>query len=180
MSISEQKTSLFFKLSISITVFGALLKYLSWPLIILGGVGMVIFHGIQFFQKQKRLPLDYARYILVVVFLCNYLFSIFQLPYANILSLITKVSLIVFLLLYIKKIVSASQENTDRNQLLSNYSTEDLSYLLADLATVYIVLASLFKILQWEFGIINTNFLLIIGLISAFISILTSSKISRK
>ncbi|MBM1105670.1 hypothetical protein JQC67_05895 [Aurantibacter crassamenti] len=176
MTISDQKTNLFFKLSISITVFGALLKYNAWPLILLGSFGMVIFHGIQFFQKKQKSPLDYSRYILIVTFLSNYLFSAFNLPYSTVSSLLTKVALIAFLLLYIKELIPTKQGSTENIQFLSNYSTENLSLLLADLATVYIVLASLFKIFHWEFGIINTNTLLVIGLLSALISIMTNSK----
>lgn len=176
MTIPEQKTSLFFNLSISITVFGALFKLMSWPLIMLGAVGMTIFHSIQFFQKQQRLPLDYSRQLLIVFFLCNFLFSIFELPYGHVMTLLTKASLIAFLVLYIKNILSSNQENTQNNPLLPNFSTENLSFLLADLATVYVVIASLFKILNWEFGIINSNLLLIIGLFSALVSILAGSK----
>ncbi|MGI9550434.1 MAG: hypothetical protein ACR2MT_04490, partial [Aurantibacter sp.] len=138
--------------------------------------GMVIFHGIQFFQKQHRLPLDYSRHLLIVVFLGNYLFSIFDLPYGHILTLLTKAALMAFLVLYIKEIIASLKENTQNNLLLPSFSTENLSYILADLATVYIVIASLFKILHWEFGIINSNVLLVIGLFSALVSILTGLK----
>jgi hypothetical protein len=176
MTITEQKTSLFFKLSISITVFGALFKFISWPLIMLGALGMVIFHGIQFFQKQQRLALDYSRQLLIVTFLCNYIFNIFDLPYGHILTLLTKAALIAFLVFYVKEITASLKENTQNNLLLPDFSTVNLSYLLADLATVYIVIASLFKILHWEFGIITSNLLLVIGLFSALISILVGSK----
>jgi len=174
--ISKQKTTLFFRLSISITVFGALFKFLSGPLIMLGAVGMVIFHSIQFFQKKHRLPLDYSRHLLIVTFLGNCLFSVFHLPYVHLLTLLTKAALIGFLVLYIKEITTSFQGNTENNTLLPYFRTENLSYLLADLATVYIVIASLFKILHWEFGIINSDLLLVIGLFSALISILAGSR----
>lgn len=176
LTISKQKTSLFFRLSISITVFGALFTFISWPLIIIGTGGMVLFHTIQFFQKQHRLPLDYSRMLLIVSFSCNYVFSILSLPYSDALTLLTKAALIAFLVLYIKKNMFSHQENTQNNLLLPNFCRENLSYLLADLATIYIVIASLFKILHWEFGIINGNVLLVIGLVTALVSILASSK----
>lgn len=179
MTISKQKTALFFRLSISVTVFGALFKFIPWSLIILGAIGMVIFHSIQFFQKQGRSPLDYARQLLIVSFSSNYIISILHLPYGHVLTILTKTILIAFLLLYIKKILVSYKKNTQNNLLLQNIGTENLSYILADLAIVYIVIASLFKILHWEFGIINGNFLLVIGLFSALISILASSKIVR-
>lgn len=175
MAISNQKTSLFFRLSLSVTVLGALFKFISLPLILLGVAGMVIFHTLQFFQKPKRLLLDYARQLLIMAFSANYAFSIFNLSNGNLLSLFTKISLIIFLLLYIKKILSSTQESS-QNGLLQNINTENLAYILADLATVYIVIASLFKILHWEFGIINANVLLVIGLFTALISMLASSK----
>ncbi len=176
MAISKQKTSLFFRLSISVTVLGALSNFISWPLIILGATGMVIFHSIQFYQKQDRVPLDYSRHLLIVAFSCNYIFSFLHLPYDYVLTLLTKATLIVFLLLYSKEMISLLLENAQNGLLLQKLGTENLSSILADLATVYIVIASLFKILHWEFGIINANVLLVIGLFTAVISILASSK----
>lgn len=174
MAISKQKTSLFFRLSISVTVFGALFKFISWPLIILGALGMVIFYGIQFYQKENRFALDYCRLLLIVSFAFNYVFSILNFQYGNILTIVTKAALIAFLALYIKKMLLSLQDNS--NLLLHSLGRENLSFILADLATVYIVVASLFKILRWELGIINANVLLIIGLLSALISILASPK----
>ena len=175
MNISTQKTSLLFRLSISITVLGALLKYVAWPLILLGAIGMIFFHSIQLVQKEDRSPLDYSRHMLIIFFSCNYVLSIFELPYVNLLTLFTKLSLVVFLGLYVKEFIAPDKEGAKSNLLIGNLSTENLSFLLADLATVYIVMASLFKILQWEFGLINANLLLIIGLFSALISLLASS-----
>lgn len=175
MTISKQQTALFFRLSISITVFGALFNFISWPLIILGAVGMVVFHGIQFFQKQQRSSLDYTRHLLIVTFLANYLFTIFDLPFGYVVTSLTKITLIAFLALYVKEILGSLKE-TDINNLMPNLNTEKLSLILADLATVYIVIASLFKILNLEFGIINSNLLLVIGLFTALISILAGSK----
>lgn len=176
MRISTQKTTLFFRLSISITVFGALFKFISWPLILIGAVGMIVFHSIELFQKQNRSPLDYSRQFLITAFLCNGLFSIFQLPYTDILTILTKTALIIFLVVYIKKILTAMNRGTENSDLSAYLGTEKLSYLLADLATVYIVIASLFKILNLEFGIINSDLLLVIGLFTALISILAGSK----
>ncbi len=177
MSISKQKTALFFRLSISITVFSALFKFMPSFLIIVGAVGMVIFLSIQLFQKEQRTPLDYARLMLIISFSSNYAFNLFGFPYVHILTLITKLALIAFLILYIKKIVTSFQDITQNNNLLlSSFGREDLSFILADLATVYIVMASLFIILHWEIGILNGNLLLIIGLFTALISILASSK----
>jgi len=176
--ISKHQTALCFRLSISITVFGALFNFISWPLIIIGAVGMVVFHGIQFFQKQHRSPLDYSRHLLIVTFLANYLFTIFDLPFGYVATSLTKVALIAFLALYVKEIIGSLKEN-DINNLIPNLNTEKLSLILADLATVYIVIASLFKILNLEFGIINSNLLLVIGLFTALISILAGSKPAR-
>ena len=177
MLISKQKTSLFFRLSISVTVFGALFKFMPSFLVIIGAVGMVIFLSLQFYQKEQRLPLDYARLLLITSFSFNYGVNLLGLPYGHILTLITKLALIAFLVLYIKKILFSYQEITQNdNFLLSGFFGESLSYILADLATVYIVIASLFKILHWEFGVLNSNVLLVIGLFSALISILASSK----
>ncbi|MGF1558579.1 MAG: hypothetical protein ACFCUL_05770 [Flavobacteriaceae bacterium] len=181
MSISKQKTSLFFGLSISATVLGALLNFTFWPLLLLGVTGMVFFHTVQLVQKEHRLLLDYARQLLIVSFSSNYVFSFFNFPYMDILLLLTKLAVIAFLLLYVKKIIVSLQEITQNNtMLLSSFSREDLSCILADLATVYIVIASLFKVLHWEIGIINSNLLLVIGLFTAMISILASAKTAKE
>lgn len=176
MTISTQKTALFFRLSISLTVFGALFKFLSWPIILLGAAGMIVFHSVQLFQKEKRLPVDIARQVLIVTFSCNYLVSIMNLPYGYLLTSLTRTALIVFILMYVREILYPNKDITQDKISILNLNVESLSSLLADLATVYIVIASLFKILNWEFGIINANLLLVIGLFTALISILTGSK----
>lgn len=177
MALSNQKTSLFFRLSISVTVFSSLFKFMPSFLIFLGAIGMVVFLSIQLYQKEKRTPLDYARLLLIVSFSSNYIFNLFALPFGQQLTLITKLALIVFLLLYIKNIIVSFQDITQNSALLlSNFAREDLAFILADMATVYIVIASLFKILHWEIGILTGNLLLAIGLFTAVISILASSR----
>ena len=180
MTITTQKTSLFFKLSISITVFGGLIQYLSWPLILLGAFGMVTFHSIDFFQKQNKSTLDYLRQLLIVAFLGNSLFSVFQFEYANILTIVTKTILIIFLIAYIKEVLFSVEKSIQEGNLFSFIDTEKLSRILADISTIYIIVASFLKILNWKAGIINANFLLVVGLLAALTSILTSSKILNK
>lgn len=177
MSISKQKTSLFFRLSISATVFGALFNFISSPIILLGVTGMVVFNTIQFFQKNQKSVLDYSRHFLILSFTGIYVSNLFSLPYLQALTIITKFTLIAFLLVYVKKMMVSFKDITDNNMLLLNsFAREDVSFILADLATVYIVIASLFKILHWEIGIINANVLLVIGLFSALISILANPR----
>lgn len=136
---------------------------------------MVFFHSIQFYQKQDRLPVDYARQLLIVFFSFNYVFSILQLPFVLILTILTKTALIAFLAFYIKEIMATDPEDSEQSVQFLNFSNEKLAYLLADMATVYIVMASLFKILDWELGIITSNFLMIIGLCTAIVSILAGT-----
>ncbi len=177
MFISKEKTDLFFRLSISTTVFGALFQIIPASLTMLGVAGMVVFLGIQLYQKETREWLDYARLLLIVAFAWNYTINLFGASYTHLPAFITKLSLIAFLTLYIKKIMGPLQELLqNRHLLLSSFGKDDLSYILADLATVYIVIASLFKILHWELGIVNGNFLLVVGLFSALLSIVASSK----
>ena len=176
MSISKEKTSLFFRLSISVTVFAALFKFLPSILILLGAVGMVTFLSIQLYQKEEREILDYTRLLLIVFFASNYALNLFNLPYGNISALLTKLAIVAFLLLYIKKMVNSIQDIQNSSLILTSIGRENLSYILADLATVYIVIASLFISLNWQIGILNGNVLLVIGLFTALISILASSK----
>lgn len=142
----------------------------------MGAAGMILFHSLQLFQKEKKQALDYARHALIVIFSFNYVFNVLALPFSNVLMAATRVTLVVFMIMYIVKIIGSLQQNSESSLSLSDLGTENLSYLLADIATVYIVVASLFKILHWQFGIINANFLFAIGLFTAVISILTSPK----
>ena len=177
MSNSEQKTSLFFRLSISVTVFSTFFSFIPSSLIIAGTVGMVIFLSIQLYQKKQRIPLDYARLLLVVSFASNFAFGIFESALGNLSIVTTKLALIGFLFLYIKKTIPAFQDLMQKNSLLlSSLGREQLSFILAEFAIVYIVVASLFIQLHWEIGILNGNLLLIMGLFSALTSILASSK----
>ncbi len=179
MSNSNQITALVFRISISITVFGALFNFISWPFVILGAAGMVISHSIQFLSKKNHSFLNYSRYVLIVSFSCCYVFSFIPFPYSHLFIMATKVSLVVFLLLYIKQVMNLYHQSAQSGFLLQNLGTEKLSLILADLAIVYVAIASLFKILHWEIGILNANVLLVIGLFTAMISILASSKIAR-
>ncbi len=181
MALSNQKTALFFRLSISVTVFSALFNFMPSFLIILGAFGMILFLGIHLFQKEKRTLLDYARLFLILAFSSNFILSLFASPLSQALTLMTKLSLVLFLILYIKDIVILFQDIAQNSSaLLHNFAKEGLSYILADMATVYIVIASLFKILNWKLGILNGDTLLIIGLFAALISIFTSSRITEK
>jgi len=138
---------------------------------------MVTFLIVQLYQKEEREILDYARLLLIVFFAGNYTLAFFNLPYGNISALFTKLALVAFLLLYLKKIIISFKDITQNNSLfLTSLGRENLSFILADLATVYIVIASLFISLNWEIGILNGNVLLVIGLFTALISILASSK----
>lgn len=177
MSISKQRTALFFRLSISLTVFSALFKFMPSFLIVLGALGMIISLSLQLVQKEQRTLLDYARLFLILSFSGNYLGSLLEVSYAPLLMLMTKLALIIFLLLYIRKILMSFQDITQNNGLwLSGLGRDNLSYILADLATVYIVVASMFKILHWEIGVLNGNVLLSIGLFTALISLLATSR----
>lgn len=180
MKISDQQISLFFKLSISITVFSALFAFVPPFLTIFGVVGMIAFLGIQLYRKKQKVALDYARLLLIASFSGHCAVAFFNGPYAHITTLLMKLALMVFLLLYIRKIISSLQELTQSGTLLSDgLGGDSISYLLADIAAVYIVVAALFKILHWEIGILNSNLLLVIGFCSALVSILTSSRSIR-
>lgn len=177
MSIPKQKTDLFFRLSISLTVFSALFKFIPTPLLLLGATGMLVSLGIQLYQKGRSTALDYARFLLVLSFFGNYVFLLLNSPFAHVPTLLTKLALVIFLVLYIKKIVSSFRSMSHNTSLLlSSFGRDDLSFLLADLATVYIVVASLFIVLQWQIGMLNGNVLLAIGLFSALVSLLATGK----
>ncbi len=177
MAISKQRTSLFFRLSISVTVFSALFSFLPSFLLVIGALGMVFFLGVQLWQEPQRQLLDYARLLLIVAFVSSYFLDALGLPYQNVGNGATKIALCLFLLIYCKDVVAVLIENMHNAPLLMHRATTvQLSYLLADLATVYIVIASLFKFFNWQIGFVNGNLLLVVGLFTALVSLLASAK----
>ncbi len=180
MFLSKEKTDLCFRLSISVTVFGALFKIVPSFLTLLGVIGMVVFLGIQLYQKNERTALDYSRMLLIICFAGNYLSPFFGWTTTHLFTIATKLSLIAFLILYLKKIIAPLLEmGQNRHLLFSGFGREELSYILADMATVYIVIASLFTILGWELGILNGSSLLIVGLFAAVLSIVASPRMQK-
>ncbi|WP_422350077.1 GldL-related protein [Flagellimonas sp.] len=179
--LSKRQTHLFLRLSISIAILGILFKILHWPfaptILAAGIVGIGVFYAIRFYQKRRKTLMDYSKLALVITFLLHYSFRIFHLAYGTIFTYTFQCCLLVFLILYFKDVFFSSGqstlETTDNKESKTKYQ---LKYFLYALAGVGIIVGSIVKILHWQFGIINGDFILVVGLVSAAISVFINPK----
>jgi len=177
MNISKQKVRFFLRLSISVAILGILFKVLHWmyagPILIAGCIGIGLFYSLRFYQKKPKEILDYSRLALVISFLFHYVIRVFHLPYGYIFRTLFQLSFVLLLILYIRDVLFVKPKSEDYNspQEVEKAKTKALSYLLYGIATIGVVLGSLFKILHWEFGFINGNIVLTIGLLAAAVSV---------
>jgi len=177
MTISRQKVSFCLRLSISIAIVGILFKILHWMyaghILVVGCLGIGIFYSLRFYQKKPKALLDYFRLSMLIFFLFHYLIRVFHLPYDSIFRILFQLSFVLFLILYIRDVLFLKPKMTENNnpQDYVKSKIQALTYLLYGIATIGVVLGSLFKILHWEFGFINGNMLLTIGLLAAAISV---------
>lgn len=177
MTISKQKVRLCLRLSISIAILGILFKILHWmfaaQILISGCVGIAIFYALHFYQKQPKEILDYSRLALVIFFLFHYVIRVFHLPYGSIFQTLFQLSFVFFLVLHIRDVLFSKQKIEENSHHKEQVKTEYklLTYLLYGIAAFGVVLGSLFKILHWNFGFLNGNILLTIGLLATAISV---------
>ena len=175
MNISKQKAQLFFKLSVAMVLIGALFKIMHWPyswLILSAGVcSLITFYAVKFSKKEPKTILDYSKLFLITSFSIHYIFNVFHLAYGHIFTYIIQASLIAYVILYDKDVLFS---DSDEYQELESSKPikNNLNNLFYGLAIICIIIGALFKILHWEFGYINGNLLLIVGLLIAIISLL--------
>lgn len=146
---------------------------MRWPysplVLILGLLGIAVFYSLQFYQNQPKQLLDYARLILLTSFLLHYIFRVFHLEHGYIFTAIMQLTFVVFLILYGRDVLFIQSDAIDDDVPITKTKVRQkaLTYLLYGLATVGILIGALFKILHWQFGFVNGNILLTIGLLAA-------------
>ncbi|MEM9647155.1 MAG: hypothetical protein AAF969_01655 [Bacteroidota bacterium] len=177
--LSKQQTHFFLRLSISIAILGILFKILHWPfapsLLAVGIVGIGFFYAIRFYQKRNKELMDYSKLVLVITFLLHYSFRIFHLAYGIIFTYAFQFSVLIFLILYFKDVFFSREESSSESMGKTGSKTKiTLTYFLYALAGIGIIVGSTVKILHWQFGIVNGDFILSVGLISAAISVFIS------
>ncbi len=178
--ISKQKTSLFLRLSIALALVAVFFKIMHWQfsevLLIIAISGIAVFYGIWFSLKTPKQWLDYAKLFLLISFLFQYLFSVLHLNYGFIFSYIFKIALVVFIIVYIKNQFFSLNDTSKPVGKRQVPKKKFYSIILNTIAVLCIVIGAQFKILHWEFGLINGNILLSVGLVSAAISIVIGFK----
>jgi hypothetical protein len=178
--ISKQKTNLFLRLSIALALVAVLFKIMHWQysevLLIIAVSSIAIFYLIRFSLKTPKQWLDYAKLLLLISFLFQYLFGVLHFNYGSIFSYIFKIALVVFIIAYLKD-QFFSQDDTSKSVGKRPVSKKKFySIILNTIAVLSIIIGAQFKILHWEFGLINGNILLSVGLVAAAISIITGFK----
>ncbi|WP_201799462.1 GldL-related protein [Zobellia amurskyensis] len=177
--ITKQKTNLFLRLSIALAIIAVLFKLMHWQysevLLVIAVGGIALFYSIWFSKKSSKEWLDYAKLFLLISFLLHYLFKVLHLNYGFVFSFIFKLALVAFIIIYLK-----NQFFTQKDSHLESKKPASQKKLytiwLNTMAAVCIIMGAQFKILHWEFGLINGHLLLTVGLIAAALSILTGFK----
>ena len=181
MNLSKQKVQLFLRLSISVAIIGILFKIQHWmyagPILIIGCLGIGVFYSLRFFQKEEKDLLDYFRLAMIILFLFHYVIRVFHLPYGIVFRSLFQLSFLLFLILYIRDIffVKPELKANSNKEGRAKAKNEAFTYLLYGIASIGIVMGSLFKILHWAFGFINGDILLTIGLLAAAVSVFMGS-----
>ena len=180
MFISKQKVRLFLRLSMSVTLIGILFKILHYAfaaeLLVIGVIGIVIFYGISFYQKQQKTLLDYAKVFLLISFLAHYLFRILHLQFGYVFTYIFQGALILFIIAYVMDILlDVDSANDENNGAEPNTKRSKITNLLYTLTGICVISGAFLKIMHWQFGFINGTILLITGLLMAVISLVIPS-----
>ena len=178
--ISKQKTNLFLRSSIALALVAVLFKIMHWQyseaLLIIAVSGIALFYSIWFSLKTPKQWLDYAKLFLLISFLFQYLFGVLHLNYASIFSYIFKIALVVFIIVYLKDQFFSLNDTSKPVGKRPAQKKKFYSIILNTIAILCIVVGAQFKILHWEFGLINGNILLSVGLVAAAISIVIGFK----
>ncbi len=151
---------------------------MHWPLpgmiLFTGVIGIIIFYGLQFFQKQQKTLLGYSKLALLISFLIYYLLQVLHLPYSYFFRILTQIALLAVVLVFIRDVLFMKPSNSKEsaNELQKSSLQKRLSYVLYEIAAVGIIVGAQFKILHWEFGFITGQILLIIGFVAATAAVL--------
>ncbi|WP_282049847.1 GldL-related protein [Maribacter aquivivus] len=178
--ITKQNTHIFLRLSIALAIIAALFKVMHWQysdiLLIVAVVGITLFYSIWFYKKSTKIGLDYAKFFLLSSFIFQYLFKILHLKYGFIFSHLFRISLVVFIIVYVKDIFFSENVSSELEEKQPTSKKKIYSIILNTITVLCIIIGAQFKILHWEFGWINGNILLTVGLVTATISIIFGIK----
>ena len=172
--ISKRLATTLLRLSIAVTIIGALFKILHWnfskPIMIIGLGSIAASYTVLFYLKKSKRALDYSKLTLIVTFILQYGFRVFHWKYATVFNIFFQVALVLFIVFYIRELFLDKNSNDDSNNfnLTTNSKKENLQYLLYSISGIAIITGAIFKIIHFNYG----NELLIIGLILAAITVL--------
>lgn len=178
--ITKQKTILFLKLSFALAFIGALFKIMHWQysefILITAVGGILVFYSIWFYKKANKRWLDYGKLFLAISFIFHYLFRVLHLNYSYIFTNIFRIALVLFIITYVKYVFFPEDVSSELEEKNPTSKKKIYSIILNSIAVVCIILGAQFKILHWEFGFLNGNILLSVGLAAVTISLLIGFK----
>ncbi len=155
----------------AIVLIGIMLKILhvsyASPILLIGLAGVLFLYPLHFLKKRKKRFLDYAKLAFVVFWVLHYTFRVFHWNYGDIFTLLAQLSLVVLAIAFLYNKFSGDKETS---------KTERWETLLYSIAGVCIVLGVILSILHWPYG----NFLLILGLVAAGVSVVLGATSSKK
>ena len=178
--ITKEKSNRFLSLSIALALIAILFKIMHWPyaeiLLVTAVGGIAIFFIIGFYQKPIKNWLDYAKLFLLISFLLHYLFRVLHLNYGYIFSYIFRMVLIFFIVAYIKDVFFSNDNSSKLEEQPPTSKKKIINIVLYSTAVICIIIGAQFKILHWQFGFLNGNLLLTVGLIATALSIILGFK----
>lgn len=148
------------RLSVIVLIFGALFKIMHWPfannLMLIGAVSLAILYTIRFFNKKKKLLLDYVKLALILIWVFNYLVRAFHIFYVSYLFEI------LFLILFIYWFIVEGPAYIKNRKFTKNRFLKVFYKILIVLTGFMVIFGMLFKIQHWPYG----SLLFILGILS--------------
>lgn len=176
--ISKKSINLYLKISIAVIILGILFKILHYSFAVFffltGALGIIIFYSLRFALKRPKKLLDYSKLFLVTTFIIQYVLRVFHRSFGGIFSLLAQIALVIFMVLLVRDVffVKDQSEKFDHETNPNKSFKKGLNYLLYAIAAIGIIVGASVKILHWQFGFINGNVLLTIGLLAAALSVI--------
>ncbi|WP_460220397.1 GldL-related protein [Psychroserpens sp. MEBiC05023] len=158
-NIPSKTLTLPLRLALIILIYGALFKVMHWPyantLMLYGSVAIAVFYTIRFLNKKEKIRLDYIKLGLVLLWVFNYLttiFHLFKLPY---------ILEIILLIVFVWWLVEEGVSYFTNRELKSHKVIKFIYYTFLMISVFLIISGVLFKVMHWPYG----NIMLTLGIL---------------
>ena len=138
------------RLSLIVLIFGALFKIMHWPyaniLMFIGSVLIGLFYAIRFIKKKSKESLDYVKFVMVLLWIINYLnsaFHVFNMPY---------ILEILLLMLFIYWFIVEGIYYFKNRKYKKNVFLKAFYFLLISMTIFALFFGIIFKIQHWPYG----------------------------